>query len=299
MPNLRGKTWTTTTPANVEDAQYWEDHLISDADAGKISTAAQTVGNTGTQGQVLTILDGSGNAGWEDPASSGHTIVDEDDVDMPYRTNLQFLNAEVTDDSQNDSTVVDCKGSKGDPGDAATITVGTVTTLPAGSSATVTNSGTTSSAVFDFGIPKGADGTGAVSSVNGQTGAVVLDADDVGALPDSTVIPDPQIQSDWDQSDNTAVDYIKNKPTIPVVDEFTASIAQANGKVEFDNLNPLYGYELFWDDRGANFDVDNTAIPHAIHTKREAGTNTGTIKLTYTIQGGTNGSSYFALRILK
>ena len=30
---------------------------------------------------------------------------------------------------------------------------------------------------------------GAVSSVNGQTGAVVLDADDVGALPDSTTIP--------------------------------------------------------------------------------------------------------------
>ena len=32
-------------------------------------------------------------------------------------------------------------------------------------------------------------GGGAVSSVNGQTGAVVLDANDVGALPDSTVIP--------------------------------------------------------------------------------------------------------------
>lgn len=30
---------------------------------------------------------------------------------------------------------------------------------------------------------------GAVSSVNGQTGAVVLDAGDVGALPDTTVIP--------------------------------------------------------------------------------------------------------------
>ena len=30
---------------------------------------------------------------------------------------------------------------------------------------------------------------GAVASVNGQTGAVVLDADDVGALPDSTTIP--------------------------------------------------------------------------------------------------------------
>lgn len=32
-------------------------------------------------------------------------------------------------------------------------------------------------------------GGGAVDSVNGQTGVVVLDADDVGALPDSTAIP--------------------------------------------------------------------------------------------------------------
>ena len=32
-------------------------------------------------------------------------------------------------------------------------------------------------------------GGGAVDSVNGQTGVVVLDADDVGALPDTTVIP--------------------------------------------------------------------------------------------------------------
>lgn len=51
-------------------------------------------------------------------------------------------------------------GPQGPQGDAATITVGTVQTLPAGSSATVTNSGTSEAAVFNFGIPKGQDGTG-------------------------------------------------------------------------------------------------------------------------------------------
>ena len=35
----------------------------------------------------------------------------------------------------------------------------------------------------------GGSGGGAVDSVNGQTGTVVLDAEDVGALPDTTVIP--------------------------------------------------------------------------------------------------------------
>ena len=183
MPNLRGKTWTTTTPAYVEDAQYWEDHLISDADAAKITTSVQSVNNTtpdaqgnvnivalpsgGTAGQVLTKQSSAeGDADWENPASSGHTIIDENGDDMPYRTNLQFTNAEVTDDSANDTTIVDCKGEKGDPGQAATITVGTTTTLPAGSSATVTNSGTTSAAVFNFSIPKGADGTDGTDGVS-------------------------------------------------------------------------------------------------------------------------------------
>lgn len=51
-------------------------------------------------------------------------------------------------------------GDTGPAGSAATVAVGTITTLPSGSSATVTNSGTSSAAVFDFGLPKGADGTG-------------------------------------------------------------------------------------------------------------------------------------------
>lgn len=53
-------------------------------------------------------------------------------------------------------------------GSAATITVGTVNTLAAGESATVTNSGTSSAAVLNFGIPQGADaeaGSGGGSNI--------------------------------------------------------------------------------------------------------------------------------------
>ena len=49
-------------------------------------------------------------------------------------------------------------GSSGEAGTAATIEVGTVITGEAGSSAAVTNSGTTSAAVFDFVIPRGDKG---------------------------------------------------------------------------------------------------------------------------------------------
>ena len=50
------------------------------------------------------------------------------------------------------------KGDKGDTGSAATIAVGSTTTLSPGSNASVSNSGTSSAAVFDFAIPQGAKG---------------------------------------------------------------------------------------------------------------------------------------------
>ena len=52
----------------------------------------------------------------------------------------------------------DFDGPKGDPGDAATIQVGSVTTLPAGSDATVENVGTENAAILNFGIPQGPAG---------------------------------------------------------------------------------------------------------------------------------------------
>lgn len=67
-------------------------------------------------------------------------------------------------------------GTDGTDGAAATITVGTTTTLAAGSDATVTNSGTDSAAVFDFGIPKGLDGSG-----SGDMEASVYDPTSVAA----------------------------------------------------------------------------------------------------------------------
>ena len=61
-------------------------------------------------------------------------------------------------------------GPQGEPGTAATIQVGTVTTGAAGSTATVTNSGTSSAAVFDFTIPQGAKGDTGAQGPPGETG---------------------------------------------------------------------------------------------------------------------------------
>lgn len=54
--------------------------------------------------------------------------------------------------------VVAPPGPPGPPGAAATITVGSTTTLAPGSSATVVNSGSSSAAILDFGIPEGQQG---------------------------------------------------------------------------------------------------------------------------------------------
>lgn len=58
----------------------------------------------------------------------------------------------------------------GPQGQAATIQIGTVTTGAAGSSASVTNSGTSSAAVLDFTIPQGEQGDpGAIKNISAQS----------------------------------------------------------------------------------------------------------------------------------
>lgn len=49
-------------------------------------------------------------------------------------------------------------GPQGDPGPAATVAIGTVTTVASTSPAVVSNSGTSTNAVFNFTIPRGVDG---------------------------------------------------------------------------------------------------------------------------------------------
>lgn len=56
------------------------------------------------------------------------------------------------------------QGEQGEPGVAATVSVGQTSTLPAGSAATVQNTGSSSAAVLAFGIPKGDKGEDGVAA---------------------------------------------------------------------------------------------------------------------------------------
>ena len=62
------------------------------------------------------------------------------------------------------------KGDDGAPGQAATVSVGRVTTGEPGTDAVVSNSGTTSAAVLDFTIPRGEDGAPGAKGDPGEPG---------------------------------------------------------------------------------------------------------------------------------
>ena len=84
------------------------------------------------------------------------------------------------------------RGAQGDPGLAATINVGTVT---GGAVASVTNSGTTSAAVFDFVLPKGdkgdtGDGLTAESEHSGSNTIVSIKNTTTQTVVDTFNVPD-------------------------------------------------------------------------------------------------------------
>lgn len=90
-------------------------------------------------------------------------------------------------------------GATGPQGSAATVTIGSVTTGAAGSSATVTNSGTSGAAIFNFTIPRG--DTGAV----GPAGPRGIDGG--GPSPIGAIIKygSASVPSGWLACDGSAV----------------------------------------------------------------------------------------------
>jgi hypothetical protein len=118
-------------------------------DVGDIQGPQGEPGEKGDPGDAATINVGTvTTVGPDNPAvvtNSGSSSAAVFDFDIPQGV-------------QGDQGVQGVPGEKGDPGDAATVDAGTVTTVGPDDPATVTNSGTSSAAIFDFGIPQGVQG---------------------------------------------------------------------------------------------------------------------------------------------
>ena len=117
---------------------------IPRGDAGTNGTNG-TAGTNGTNGTAATVAVGTVTTG-----SAGSSAA----VTNSGTTSAATLNFTIP---RGDAGT---NGTNGTNGTAATIAVGTVTTGAAGTSASVTNAGTTSAAVFNFTIPRGDTGAG-------------------------------------------------------------------------------------------------------------------------------------------
>lgn len=110
------------------------------------------VGETGAQGPAATITVGSVTTG--EPGTSAS-------VTNSGTSGAAILNFTIPKGEKGDTGAqgeTGATGATGSPGAAATITIGSVVTGSPNDPASVTNSGTSSAAIFDFVIPKGEKG---------------------------------------------------------------------------------------------------------------------------------------------
>jgi len=134
---------------------------------GLSAGSSPTVTNTGTNGAAILNFGLPAGANGTTPTITIGTVTSLSSGSTPTVSNTGTSTAAVFNFGI-PAGASGTNGTNGTNGSAATITIGSVNSLSAGATPTVTNTGSSSAAVFNFGIPVGA--TGATGST-GATGA--------------------------------------------------------------------------------------------------------------------------------
>ena len=163
---------------------------------GAPGTSASVVNTGTTQNAVFNFTIPAGVTGSQGPAGSDG-INGVDGFSPIASVEQTEYGAEITITDSNGTTSAQVvNGSQGEPGTAATVSVGSTTTGAAGTSASVVNSGTSSAAVLDFVIPRGADGTDGtdgtdgfspIATVSQNTGSATITITDKNGTTTATV----------------------------------------------------------------------------------------------------------------
>lgn len=144
------------------------------------------------------------------------------------------------------------QGNPGSDGKSPTVNVGTTTTGPAGSQASVTNSGTSSAAVFNFTIPEGQKGNPGNDGEKGDPGAVftpsvsdegIISWTNDGGLPN----PSPQnIRGPQGQNGSPGLYVGNSAPSdanirlwVKPVDDYVFSYSNPNLLINSNFMDPI------------------------------------------------------------
>ena len=210
------KTYTSVTAMNadaenVPDGRFVliETGNVDDEDNSKLYV--RTVGGA-ADFQFVTDLSGAqGIKGDQGVGIQSITFAQTTDEGNAYTVTL-------TDGSQ--YTIVAPKGEKGDAGAAATVQVGTVTTLDSGEQATVTNSGTSGAAVLNFGIPKGAAGN---DGAKGTTFTPSVDTNGNLSWTNNGGLPNPETVNVKGAQGEAATVQVGTTTTLPAGSQATVN----------------------------------------------------------------------------
>lgn len=155
------QTGSFATTITQGEATFTLDQVSAPA---TFTASIAALGPKGDPGEAATIEVGTvTQVGPDDPAT----------VTNSGTTSAAVFNFEIP---QGEQGLQGIQGIQGIPGDSATVAVGTVTTLDPGEPATVTNAGTSSAAVFNFGIPQGETGATGATGPQGPAGVVAASA---------------------------------------------------------------------------------------------------------------------------
>jgi hypothetical protein len=161
----------TTTTLSSGSAAYVTNVGTSSAAVFNFGVPQGPVGATGASGSAATVTVGTTTTG---AAGSSASVVNAGSSSAAV---LNFTIPRGDKGETGATGQTGSQGQKGDKGDtgaagaAATITLGTVSTGTAGSSVSITNSGTSSAAVFNFSIPRGDKGDQGNIGNTGPAGA--------------------------------------------------------------------------------------------------------------------------------
>lgn len=181
-------------------------------------------------------------------------------------------------------------GQDGVDGQNATITIGQTSTLAPGSQATVSNVGTATNAVLDFGIPEGVQGDqgvqgepgiNAVAYVTQNTGSATITIEDADGITTATV---------YDGQDGTnGTDGISPVATVtPTASGATISITDAQGTTTANITNGI----VDWTTQQIDADSWFSAKTGFTMTAKSARYSCGFLYAKLTISGTFNNASY-------